>query len=127
MKPSLRGRGVSGARQCTRRPAARSEARTAQRQVTPAPPDGPRSRGRWPPGRLRSHGPERRTMKKRAFGSLVATVLGATLVIASIGSGAASASTRVEQQAPARGGTLRVDSRSDFDYVDPALAYFTHS
>jgi peptide/nickel transport system substrate-binding protein len=66
-------------------------------------------------------------MKKRAFASLAATAIGATLVIASIGSGAASASSQAGQQASARGGTLRVDSRSDFDYVDPALAYFSHS
>src|SRR5262245_20740371 len=65
-------------------------------------------------------------MKKRAFASLAATALGATLVIASIGSGAASASSQTGQ-ASARGGTLRVDSRSDFDYVGPALAYFSHS
>jgi ABC-type transport system substrate-binding protein len=26
-----------------------------------------------------------------------------------------------------RGGTLRVDYRSDFDFIDPALAYFSHS
>jgi peptide/nickel transport system substrate-binding protein len=66
-------------------------------------------------------------MQNRAFASLAATAIGATLVIASIGSGAASASSQAGQQASARGGTLRVDSRSDFDYVDPALAYFSHS
>jgi uridine phosphorylase len=37
-------------------------------------------------------------MKKRAFASLAATAIGATLVIASIGSGAASASLQAGQQ-----------------------------
>ena len=66
-------------------------------------------------------------MNRRAFASLAVTAIGAALLIASLGTGAASASSQAGQQAAARGGTLRVDSRSDFDYVDPALAYFTHS
>ena len=66
-------------------------------------------------------------MNNRAFASLGVTAIGAALLIASLGTGAASASSQAGQQVAARGGTLRVDSRSDFDYVDPALAYFTHS
>jgi peptide/nickel transport system substrate-binding protein len=47
--------------------------------------------------------------------------VGVTLLVAASFASAASG------QSAARGGTLRVDNRSDFDYVDPALAYFSHT
>lgn len=47
-------------------------------------------------------------------------VIGASLLIAASFANAASG------KSDARGGTLRVDSTSDFDYVDPALSYFSH-
>jgi oligopeptide transport system substrate-binding protein len=58
-------------------------------------------------------------MKRRSIVSAAALALGATLLVAASMANAASAS------ASARGGTLRIDQRSDFDYVDPALAYFS--
>jgi peptide/nickel transport system substrate-binding protein len=56
------------------------------------------------------------------------TVLGAGLLAAA--GLASSTSTHAADAAgakPHRGGTLRIDSRSDFDSVDPALSYFSHS
>jgi ABC-type oligopeptide transport system substrate-binding subunit len=58
-------------------------------------------------------------MKRRSMLSIAALALGATLLVAASMANAASGS------ASARGGTLRIDQRSDFDYVDPALAYFS--
>jgi len=48
------------------------------------------------------------------------------LVAAGFASPASSNATKAGAHA-AKGGTLRVDQRSDFDFVDPALAYFSHS
>jgi ABC-type transport system substrate-binding protein len=39
----------------------------------------------------------------------------------------AAAAPRSDATAERRGGTLRVDLRSDFDFIDPSLAYFSHS
>ena len=39
----------------------------------------------------------------------------------------AAAAPRGDATAERRGGTLRVDLTSDFDFIDPALAYFSHS
>jgi peptide/nickel transport system substrate-binding protein len=53
------------------------------------------------------------------------TVLGAGLLAAA---GLASTTTSADAEvASKRGGTLRIDSRSDFDFVDPSLSYFSHS
>jgi peptide/nickel transport system substrate-binding protein len=54
-------------------------------------------------------------------------VAGVALLAAAALSGAASSADAATAKAEQRGGTLRVDSRSDFDYIDPALAYFSHS
>jgi ABC-type transport system substrate-binding protein len=64
-------------------------------------------------------------MPGRHIAALLVTALGAALLAAAAlgSSGSASAAT----EATARGGTLRVDSRNDFDYIDPSLAYFSHS
>jgi peptide/nickel transport system substrate-binding protein len=59
-------------------------------------------------------------MKRRSLLSITMLVIGASLLIAASFANAASG------KADARGGTLRIDSQSDFDYVDPALSYFTH-
>jgi ABC-type oligopeptide transport system substrate-binding subunit len=58
-------------------------------------------------------------MKRRSMLSIAALAIGATLLVAASMANAASGSSS------ARGGTLRFDQRSDFDYVDPALAYFS--
>jgi ABC-type oligopeptide transport system substrate-binding subunit len=39
----------------------------------------------------------------------------------------AESSPQGATKASATGGTLRIDSRPDFDYIDPSLAYFSHS
>jgi ABC-type transport system substrate-binding protein len=54
--------------------------------------------------------------------------MGSTLLIAAIFAGTAAGGTAApDKQAAKAGGTLRIVSRSDFDYVDPALSYFSHS
>lgn len=64
-------------------------------------------------------------MHSRLIAAVLATVVGAALLAAAaLGSSGASSSAA---SASARGGTLRVDLRNDFDYVDPSLAYFSHS
>jgi ABC-type transport system substrate-binding protein len=53
--------------------------------------------------------------------------LGASLLVAAgFASPASSSPTSASKQAK-KGGTLRVDQRSDFDFIDPSLAYFSHS
>jgi len=67
-------------------------------------------------------------MKNRfVFPLVMATVGTCLLVVAAFAGGAANAAPSAKAKAEARGGVLRVDSRSDFDYIDPQLAYFTHS
>jgi peptide/nickel transport system substrate-binding protein len=66
-------------------------------------------------------------LRRTTFASLVALALGAGLLVAASVAGSATASPAAASKTEARGGTLRVDSRSDFDYIDPALAYFSHS
>jgi ABC-type transport system substrate-binding protein len=63
-------------------------------------------------------------MTRRLWASITSLVIGAGLLVAAGFAGAASSSPSGEQR---RGGTLRVDLTSDFDFVDPALAYFSHS
>jgi peptide/nickel transport system substrate-binding protein len=63
-------------------------------------------------------------MTRRLWVSITSLVIGTGLLVAAGFAGAASSSPSGEQR---RGGTLRVDLTSDFDFVDPALAYFSHS
>jgi ABC-type oligopeptide transport system substrate-binding subunit len=60
-------------------------------------------------------------MKRRTVPSIAGLAVGVALLVA------ASFANAATGQASARGGTLRVDNRSDFDYADPALAYFSHT
>jgi len=53
--------------------------------------------------------------------SIAMLAIGASLLVT------ASFATAASGRSDAKGGTLRIDSQPDFDYVDPALAYFTHS
>jgi ABC-type oligopeptide transport system substrate-binding subunit len=59
-------------------------------------------------------------MKRRSLLSIIMLLIGTSLLIAASFANAASG------KADAKGGTLRIDSQSDFDYVDPALSYFSH-
>jgi peptide/nickel transport system substrate-binding protein len=66
-------------------------------------------------------------MTRRLWLSIAALALGAGLLVAAgFASPASSKPTKVSATAK-KGGTLRVDQRSDFDFIDPALAYFSHS
>ena len=71
---------------------------------------------------------ERSDMKGRMLASVVMTAIGASLLaaamFASTAAGAGAASTAATAK---KGGSLTQVSRSDFDYVDPGLAYFSHS
>lgn len=67
-------------------------------------------------------------MKNRfVFPLVMATVGTCLLVAAAFAGGAANAAPSAKAKAEARGGVLRMDSRSDFDFIDPQLAYFTHT
>ncbi len=64
-------------------------------------------------------------MKRRIWASVGMTVTGSMLLVAAMFAGtAAGGTTSTDARA---GGTLRIVSSSDFDYVDPALSYFSHS
>ena len=64
----------------------------------------------------------------RLLSSLVLTVLGAGLLAAAgFASTTTTSAADTTGATPHRGGTLRIDSRSDFDSVDPTLSYFSHS
>ena len=67
-------------------------------------------------------------MKGRMLASVVMTAIGASLLavamFASTASGAGAGSATATAK---KGGSLTQVSRSDFDYVDPGLAYFSHS
>jgi peptide/nickel transport system substrate-binding protein len=56
------------------------------------------------------------------------TVLGAGLLAAAGVAGTTNAqASDAAGAALKKGGTLRIDSRTDFDFVDPTLSYFSHS
>ena len=64
-------------------------------------------------------------MKRRIWASVGMTVTGSMLLVAAMFAGTAAGGT-ASSDARA-GGTLRIVSSSDFDYVDPALSYFSHT
>jgi ABC-type oligopeptide transport system substrate-binding subunit len=65
-------------------------------------------------------------MNKRVWLSVVALAIGVGLLVsAGFASPASSNSSKAAGQS-AKGGTLRVDLTSDFDFIDPALSYFSH-
>ena len=65
-------------------------------------------------------------MKGRFWLSLALAACGAGLLV-SAGFAGSAAAPQAAATSEARGGTLRVDLRTDWDYVDPALAYFSQS
>jgi peptide/nickel transport system substrate-binding protein len=66
-------------------------------------------------------------MKGRIWFSALLALVGAGLLIAATASGGTAGSSAANQGAAQKGGTFRILSTSDFDHVDPALAYFSHS
>ncbi|MGH3130925.1 MAG: ABC transporter substrate-binding protein, partial [Gaiellaceae bacterium] len=66
-------------------------------------------------------------MKGRFWLSIVAAAVGAGLLVTAGFAGPAAKSPQAAGKGEARGGTLRVDLRNDWDYIDPSLAYFSHS
>jgi len=65
-------------------------------------------------------------MKGRFWLSAVMALVGASLLVASTASGGNAGATAASQT-EARGGTYRILNTSDFDHIDTALSYFTHS
>ena len=66
-------------------------------------------------------------MHKRLWLSIAALAIGVGLLVAAGFASPASSNPSKAGSKAAKGGTLRVDQRSDFDFIDPALAYFSHS
>ena len=66
-------------------------------------------------------------MQKKLWLSLATLALGAGLLVAAGFASPASSNPTKAGAKSAVGGTLRVDQRSDFDFIDPALAYYSHS
>ena len=66
-------------------------------------------------------------MHRKLWLSVVALTLGASLLVAAGFASPASSSPTSASKVAKKGGTLRVDQRSDFDFIDPSLAYFSHS
>ena len=65
-------------------------------------------------------------MRRRLWFTVVSLTIGLGMLLAASFASAASSPQGATKKA-ATGGTLRIDSRSDFDYIDPSLAYFSHS
>src|SRR5215212_10638509 len=82
------------------------------------------SRGRQEPDLACSV--ERSPINKRLWLSVVTLAIGATLLVAAGFASPASSNSSKGGKNGAKGGTLRVDLTSDFDFIDPALSYFSH-
>jgi ABC-type transport system substrate-binding protein len=66
-------------------------------------------------------------MKGRIWSSIALAAVGAGLLLAAGFASPAEGGSEASDRNAARGGTLRVDLTSDFDYIDTSLAYFSHS
>jgi len=66
-------------------------------------------------------------MKGRIWFSAVMALVGASLLVAASASGGTTGSATASQAEAQRGGTYRILNTSDFDHIDTALSYFTHS
>jgi peptide/nickel transport system substrate-binding protein len=64
-------------------------------------------------------------MTGRIWASVAMTAIGASLLAAAMLAGPAAGGPAAADQKV--GGSLTITNRSDFDYVDPALSYFSHS
>ncbi len=63
-------------------------------------------------------------MRRRLWFSVVSSTIGLSMLLAA---GFASPAESGTAKSEGRGGTLRLGSSSDFDFIDPSLAYFSHS
>jgi len=66
-------------------------------------------------------------MKGRFWLSAVLALVGASLLVAASASGGTAGSSAADKKQVTRGGTHRILNTSDFDHIDTALSYFTHS
>lgn len=66
-------------------------------------------------------------MKGRIWFSAVMALVGASLLVAASTASGGTTGSSASQAAAPKGGTFRILGTSDFDSLDPALAYFTHS
>src|SRR4051794_29752877 len=82
------------------------------------------SRGRQEPDLACSV--ERSPMNKRVWLSIVALAIGVGMLVSAGFASPASSKSSSGGKHGAKGGTLRVDLTSDFDFIDPALDYFSH-
>ena len=64
-------------------------------------------------------------MKGRIWASVAMTAIGASLLAAAMFAGTATGAGAAA--GANKGGSLTIVSRSDFDYVDTGLSYFSHS
>ena len=64
-------------------------------------------------------------MKGRIWASVAMTAIGASLLAAAMFAGSAAGAGAAAKAKT--GGTLTTVSRSDFDYVDSGLSYFSHT
>jgi peptide/nickel transport system substrate-binding protein len=65
-------------------------------------------------------------MKGRILSSVAMTAIGVSMLIAAMLAGSASGGTQASSKKQA-GGSLTITNTSDFDYVDTALSYFSHT
>jgi len=65
-------------------------------------------------------------MNKRVWLSVVGLAIGVGLLVSAGFASPASSNSSKGGKHGAKGGTLRVDLTSDFDFIDPALDYFSH-
>jgi peptide/nickel transport system substrate-binding protein len=66
-------------------------------------------------------------MHRRLWLSLATMAIGTGLLVAAGFASAAPTKSNQASSVAKKGGTLRIDQRSDFDFTDSALAYFSHS
>jgi len=65
-------------------------------------------------------------MKGRILSSVAMSAIGASMLVAAMLAGSASGGTQAASKQQA-GGSITITNRSDFDYADPGLSYFSHT
>ena len=66
-------------------------------------------------------------MRRRLWFAVVSVTIGLGMLLAAGFASPAESGTQGPTKVAGKGGTLRFDSRSDFDFIDPSLAYFSHT
>jgi len=66
-------------------------------------------------------------MRRRLWFTIVSLTVGLGMLLAAGFASPAESGTQGATKIAGKGGTLRIDSRSDFDFIDPSLAYFSHT